>query len=68
VDEISLQQGSYDLGESVWVRASMIGEAGRAPFFNYTLTFALQRRKSAEYHSLKAGRAFIKPEYDVTHV
>jgi hypothetical protein len=48
VDEIALPEGFYDLGESFWPRASMIREDGPCPFFNYTLAFALQLRKSTE--------------------
>jgi hypothetical protein len=46
MDEIALPEGFYDLGESFWLRASMIGQGGPCPFFNYTLAFALQLRKS----------------------
>jgi hypothetical protein len=48
VDEIALPEGFYDLGESFWLRASMIGRGGPCPFPNYTLEFALQLRKSME--------------------
>jgi hypothetical protein len=34
--------------ESLWLRASMIRGCGPCPFFSYTLTFALQLRKSTE--------------------
>jgi hypothetical protein len=46
VDEIALPEGYYDLGESFWLRASMIGGDGPCPVLNYTLAFALQLRKS----------------------
>jgi hypothetical protein len=48
VDEIALPEGFYDLGESFWLSASVIGGGGACPFFNYTLAFALQLRKSTE--------------------
>jgi hypothetical protein len=48
VDEIALPEGFYDLEESFWLRASMIGGGGPYSFFNYTLAFALQLRKSTE--------------------
>jgi hypothetical protein len=48
VDEIALPEGFYDLWVSFWLRASMIGGGGPCPFFNCTLAFALQLRKSTE--------------------
>jgi hypothetical protein len=48
VDKIALPEGFYDLGESFWLRASMIGVGGPCPFFNYTLAFALQLKKNME--------------------
>jgi hypothetical protein len=46
VGEIALPEGFYDLGKLFLLRASMIGGGGPCPFFNYTLAFALQLRKS----------------------
>jgi hypothetical protein len=40
VDEIALPEGFYDLGQSFWLRASMIGGGGPCPFLNYTLAFS----------------------------
>jgi hypothetical protein len=48
VDEIALPEGFYDLEESFWLRASMIRGGGPCPFFNYTLSLALQLSKSTE--------------------
>jgi hypothetical protein len=48
VDEIALPEAFYDLEESFWLRASMIGGCGPCPFFNYTLALALQLSKSTE--------------------
>jgi hypothetical protein len=48
VDEIDLPESFYDLGESFWLKASMTGGGGPCPFYNYTLAFALQPRKSTE--------------------
>jgi hypothetical protein len=42
VDEIALPEGFYDLGESFWLRASLIRGGGSCPFLNYTLAFVLQ--------------------------
>jgi hypothetical protein len=39
----------WDLGgESLWLKASMIGDKWALPLLNYTLAFALQLRKSTE--------------------
>jgi hypothetical protein len=35
MDEIALPEGFYDLGESIWLRASVIGGAGPCPFQLY---------------------------------
>jgi hypothetical protein len=48
VDEIALPEGFYDLEESFWLRASMIGGGGPYHSFNNTLAFALQLRKKTE--------------------
>jgi hypothetical protein len=55
VDEITLPEGFYNLGESFWLRASMFGGGGPCPFLNYTL--ALQLRKSMENLSHPTERA-----------
>jgi hypothetical protein len=44
------------MGSLGW-RPPWLGEAGRAPFFNYTLVFALQLRKSTE--NLRPGNRLV---------
>jgi hypothetical protein len=46
---IILADGLYDIGgKPLQLKTSMIGESGLYHFLNYTLSFALQLRKSTE--------------------
>jgi hypothetical protein len=48
VDEIALPEGFYDFGRIILAEGLYDWGGGPCPFFNYTLAFALQLRKSTE--------------------